>query len=117
MSGPPAHRGRPLTDLLRTSALNVGPGGCAMVKPAVAAYLEVGTRRVFAGALDWPGWCRSGRDEDTALRAMVAYGPRYAAAIGPLAQGFTDSTDLSALDIVERPDGNATPDFGAAAKA
>ena len=54
-----------------------------MVKPAVAAYLEVGSRRVFAGAIEWPGWCRSGRDEETALRALVAYGPRYAAAIGP----------------------------------
>ena len=24
-------------------------------------YLEVGQKRTFAGALDWPGWCRSGR--------------------------------------------------------
>jgi len=87
------------------------------VKPAVGAYLEVGSRRVFAGALDWPGWCRSGRDEDTALRALVAYGPRYAAAIGPLAHGFTDPTDTSALDVVERVDGNATTDFGAPAMA
>jgi hypothetical protein len=86
-----------------------------MVNPSVAAYLEVGARRVFAGALDWPGWCRSGRDEDTALGELVAYGPRYAAAIGPLAHGFTPPTDTSALDVVERLDGNATTDFGAPA--
>ncbi len=35
-------------------------------------YLEVGPRRIFAGAIDWPGWCRSGRDEETALEALVA---------------------------------------------
>lgn len=30
-------------------------------------YLEAGTKRVFACAADWPGWCRSGRDEEQAL--------------------------------------------------
>ncbi len=89
----------------------------AVVRRAVAAYLEVGGRRVFAGALDWPGWSRSGRDEDTALRALVAYGPRYAAAIGPLARGLMVPTHTSALDVVERLDGNATTDFGAPAIA
>ena len=84
-----------------------------MVKRAIAAYLEVGNRRVFAGALDWPGWCRGGRDEETALRALVAYGPRYAAAIGALAHGLTIPTDASALHVVERVEGNATTDFGA----
>jgi len=88
-----------------------------VVKPVVAAYLEVGNRRVFAGAIEWPGWCRSGRDEDTALRALVDYGPRYAGAIGPLAGGFTVPTDTSALNVVERLDGNATTDFGAPAIA
>jgi len=84
-----------------------------VVKRAVPAYLEVGSRRVFAGALDWPGWCRSGRDEETALQALVTYGPRYAAAIGPLARGFTAPTDTLALQVVERLEGNATTDFGA----
>ena len=30
----------------------------------VETYLEVGAKRVFAGALDWPGWCRSARREE-----------------------------------------------------
>ena len=84
-----------------------------MVKRAVPAYLEVGSRRVFAGALDWPGWCRSGRDEETALQALVTYGPRYAAAIGPLARELSVPADTSDLRVVERLDGNATTDFGA----
>ena len=26
-------------------------------------YVERGTKRAFASAADWPGWCRSGKDE------------------------------------------------------
>jgi len=26
-------------------------------------YLERGTKRVFAGAPDWPGWARAGRND------------------------------------------------------
>ena len=48
---------------------------------SIPVYLEVGARRTFAGALDWPGWCRSGRDETAALAALVAYGGRYQRAI------------------------------------
>jgi hypothetical protein len=40
-------------------------------------YLEVGQKKIFAGALDWPGWCRSGRDEEAALATLVEYAPRY----------------------------------------
>ncbi len=83
----------------------------------VAVYVEVGSRRVFAGALDWPGWCRNGRDEHAALQALIAYGPRYAAAVGPAAWGFTAQADAAALEVVERLEGNATTDFGAPAVA
>ena len=41
-------------------------------------YLETGQKRTFAGALDWPGWCRSGRDEASALQALFEYASRYA---------------------------------------
>ena len=76
-------------------------------------YLEVGARRVFASALEWPGWCRSGRDEDSALQTLVDYGRRYKAAIGPAGRRFSPPKDLSALEVVERVKGNATTDFGA----
>jgi len=84
-----------------------------LAKRTVAVYLEVGSHRVFAGAIEWPGWCRSGRDEDAAVRALVTYGPRYAAAIGPLAHELTIPTDTSAFAVIERLEGNATTDFGA----
>ena len=84
-----------------------------MSPAAIPGYLEVGSRRVFAGALDWPGWCRSGRTEEAALQALAAYAPRYAAALGPLARDFPPSVDAAALQVVERLPGNATTDFGA----
>jgi len=73
-------------------------------------YLEVGQKRVFACAVDWPGWCRSGRDEQQAIDALVAYAPRYA----PVAEKahLTLPRDLD-IQIVERLTGNATTDFGA----
>src|SRR2546428_265237 len=38
----------------------------------------MGSNRVFACAYDWPGWCRSGKDEASALAALATYAPRYA---------------------------------------
>ena len=37
----------------------------------IEVYLEIGKKRTFAGALDWPGWCRGGRDEPSALQAFL----------------------------------------------
>jgi len=41
-------------------------------------FVEMGSKRVFACAYDWPGWCRSGKDEASALAALATYAPRYA---------------------------------------
>ena len=76
-------------------------------------YLEVGSKRVFAGALEWPGWSRSGRDEASALQALIDYGPRYGAAIGSARLSFHPARDISDLVVVERLKGDATTDFGA----
>jgi hypothetical protein len=83
------------------------------VSRAHTIYLEVGSKRAFAAAVEWPGWCRSGRDEDAALKALVAYGPRYAKALGAAGRGFERPADPSDLDVMERLRGNATTDFGA----
>jgi hypothetical protein len=76
-------------------------------------YLEVGAKRVFAGALDWPGWCRAGRDEGDALESLVAYGQRYVRAVRSAARGLRLPKDVSGMKVVERLKGNATTDFGA----
>ncbi len=44
----------------------------------IAVCLEVTPTQTFASALDWPGWCRAGRDESAALEALASYAERYA---------------------------------------
>jgi hypothetical protein len=76
-------------------------------------YLEIGAKRVFAGALDWPGWCRSARHEEDALEALLAYGPRYAGVLKGSGVRFAPPAKTSTLEVVERSKGDATTDFGA----
>jgi hypothetical protein len=83
----------------------------------VPAYLEIGRKRTFAGAIDWPGWCRSGPDEESALAALADYGPRYARVLRGTRFGFQAPSDVSAFSVMERLEGNATTDFGAPAVA
>ena len=79
---------------------------------ATAVFLEVGKKRVFACALDWPGWCRAGKDEDLALEALAAYAPRYA--VVPERAGIAYPARVGEhLEVVERLPGSATTDFGA----
>jgi hypothetical protein len=79
----------------------------------VDVYVEVGAKRVFAGALDWPGWCRTARSEHDALDALISYGPRYAAVLKGSGVRFTPPAKASTLEVVERVKGDATTDFGA----
>lgn len=76
-------------------------------------FLEIGKKRIFASALDWPGWCRSGKDETAALQALYEYTHRYSRAIETAHLSFTPPGNLSAFTIVERLAGNAGTDFGA----
>jgi hypothetical protein len=76
-------------------------------------YLEVGTKRVFAGAIGWPGWCRSGRDADAALQALVAYAYRYEKVVHDVRPAFRPAGAIGDLHVVERLTGDATTDFGA----
>lgn len=44
----------------------------------IQVFIEAGQRRVFASALDWPGWARSAKTAELAVQAMADYLPRYA---------------------------------------
>src|SRR5687768_4393280 len=79
----------------------------------LAVYLEIGKKRTLAGALDWPGWCRGGRDQEAALQALVEYGPRYERVLHAVGLPFQAPADASAFTVTERLEGNATTDFGA----
>jgi hypothetical protein len=80
---------------------------------AIPIYLERGEKRTFAGAIEWPGWCRGGKDDTSAVQALLESGPRYARAVARSRLGFKAPTDVGSFDIVERLRGNATTDFGA----
>ena len=80
-------------------------------------YVEAGSKRTFAGAIDWPGWCRSARNELLSLERLFAYAPRYARALAGIQMESPKPADLSAFVVVERLKGNATTDFGAPAIA
>jgi hypothetical protein len=71
-------------------------------------YLEVGKKKVFAAALDWPGWSRSGKDEEQALDALASYLPRYA----PVAKRAGLAAPADVFTVVERIAGNTSTDFG-----
>jgi hypothetical protein len=80
---------------------------------SVEGYLEIGSKRVFAGAIDWPGWCRSARDENGAFGALATYGRRYASALRGTRLGFDAPGKHIGFHVVERLKGDATTDFGA----
>jgi hypothetical protein len=79
----------------------------------IPVYLEVGRKKIFAGALDWPGWCRAAGNEEAALAALAAYAPRYARIFSRTAIDFAPPDDPAAFAVVERLEGNSTTDFGA----
>jgi hypothetical protein len=76
-------------------------------------YLEAGKRRVFACALQWPGWCRHGRDEEAALAALAAAAPRYAEVCARADVPFDPVEVIAGFEVLERVTGSATTDFGA----
>lgn len=85
----------------------------AAASDTIDVYLEVGKKRTIAGAIDWPGWCRAGRDEQSALQALFEAAPRYAQVVRSARLGFHTPDNPDALVVVERLKGTTTTDFGA----
>ncbi|HUG30577.1 MAG TPA: hypothetical protein VMQ65_08725 [Candidatus Limnocylindria bacterium] len=75
----------------------------------LAVALEGTGKKVFASALEWPGWSRSGKNAEAAIEALLAYAPRYA----PVARaaGFKLGTTFD-VDVVERLGGAGGTEFG-----
>ncbi len=87
----------------------------------VRVYAEIGAKRAFVGALDWPGWCRRGRDEAAAVEALLTYAPRYRAVLAgspALLDAFPDldTLDVAGVDVADRVKGDASTDFGVASR-
>ena len=77
---------------------------------ATRIYVEVGGKRAFASAADWPGWSRGGKDEQGALDVLSAYAPRYAKVMKLARIDFPK--DATGFQVVERAKGNASTDYG-----
>ena len=74
--------------------------------------LEIGPkgRRVVAGAIDWPGLDRWGKDEDAALQKLAAYVPRYTG-VAERAGLARELAQQTTPDVIERYPGNTSTDF------
>jgi hypothetical protein len=79
----------------------------------IGIYLEIGKKKVFAGAIDWPGWIRSGPDEQSAIQSLFEYTRRYQLAVGAAQPGFQAPSEAAEFFVVDRLEGNITTDFGA----
>ena len=77
---------------------------------AVRVVIESGTKRVFASAVDWPGWSRAAKTEAVAIEMLQAYAERYAKVANTAGITFPKRLEL---EVVERLRGDATTDFGA----
>jgi hypothetical protein len=84
----------------------------SIIPRMVRVMIEAGSKRTFACALDWPGWCRSGKTEEQALATLAAYAPRYAAVAREAGLTLPEG---DGFEVVERLSGDGTTDFGAPA--
>ena len=73
--------------------------------------LEIGSKRTFASAIDWPGWCRAGKGQELALQALIDYSPRYA--VVAKTAGVPFPLGRWSFDDVDHLRGDATTEFGA----
>lgn len=80
---------------------------------SIEVYCEIGKKRTFACATNWPGWSRSGGDEGSALYSLFKYGPRYAQVLRAAQIDFQLPTGSSGFVVTERLEGNTSTDFGA----
>lgn len=80
-------------------------------------YLESGTRRVFACALDWPGWSRSARSAELALAVLAGYAKRYAVVADAAGVEFdaavAGTSGIDCFEVVESMPGTPSTNFGA----
>ena len=72
---------------------------------------ELGAKKAFAWAIDWPGWCRSGKTAELAREALIAYAPRYATVV-KAAKLEMPSVDGDLLEVIESVEGGGGTDFG-----
>ena len=71
---------------------------------------EVGAKKAFAWAIDWPGWARSGKTAEAARETLLAYAPRYALVVEAAKLEMPSVDDE--IDVVDSVTGGSGTDFG-----
>jgi hypothetical protein len=72
---------------------------------------ETAPKKAFAWAVDWPGWCRAGKDVELARAALLDYAPRYAV-IARAAGLILPDVDGAEIDLVESVEGGSGTEYG-----
>jgi len=85
----------------------------AKAQSRIPVVIEVAPKRTFASAIDWPGWCRSGRTPEAALEALAAYAERYAPVAAEAGLRLPRARGVDAFTVIEEAEGDATTVFGA----
>ena len=78
-------------------------------------FIEEGRKKTFAGSITWPGWCRSGKDQQSAVDELIKYGSRYRLVTDAAGLSFHPPQTPSDFQVFEVVEGNATTSFGAPA--
>jgi hypothetical protein len=79
--------------------------------PKLDVGAEVSAKKAFAWAIDWPGWCRAGKDLDLAIDALLAARARYAK-VARRAGLDLPQVDDGDLRVVETVEGGGGTEFG-----
>lgn len=82
--------------------------GQATVTSRNRTVLESGKKKVFATAIDWPGWSRSGKTEEAALESLAEYAERYRRVV----ERSGRKRLATSFDVIERLEGSGATDFG-----
>ena len=82
-----------------------------MARRRIQIAEEVAAKKAFAWMIDWPGWCRSGKDATLAREALLSYAPRYAV-VAKAARLTAPDVDGAEIDIVDSVGGGGGTEFG-----
>lgn len=75
----------------------------------IAVAVEGTGRKVFASALEWPGWSRSGKTVEAAIEALLAYTARYAPVVRAAGVELGTAFDV---EVTEQLEGGSGTEFG-----
>ena len=81
-----------------------------MAGPRIRIAEEVGAKKAFAWAIDWPGWARSGKTAEAARDTLIAYAPRYAVVVNAAKLDMPSVDDE--IDVIDSVTGGSGTDFG-----